>query len=203
MWWSLRARWPALAGSVLGRVVAASVDLGVDTTVCSITAGIASGLAGRLPRGGYQRVILGDRGGDARAEWLASNAPPRDVVATNVHCEQVRTTDTCVSRSFWVSSLTEHAVVLEGWAYQDAVMARHGVNGLRHFRQPAPDLALQRANDPAFTAPTTTGLATLRDECGARWLFADNRPGLSLPTVRAGRLRLPVRPPVTICRLRD
>jgi len=176
-WWALRARWPLLAGSGVAVLVAASVGLGVDTTVRSTSAGIRSVLAGRLPSAGTKRSFWVTAQEMRAAEWVASNAPPRDVVATNVHCELVRTTKTCISRSFWVSAVSEHAVALEGWAYQDSVMARHGVNGLPYFRQPAPDRALLRINDDAFTAPTETGLATLRDRYGARWLFADRRAG--------------------------
>ena len=143
-WWALRARWPVLAGSGLAVLVAASVGLGVDTTVRSTSAGIRSVVAGRLPSAGTKRSFWVTAQEMRAAEWVASNAPPRDVVATNVHCELVRTTKTCISRSFWVSAVSEHAVALEGWAYQDSVMARHGVNGLPYFRQPAPDRARPR-----------------------------------------------------------
>jgi hypothetical protein len=179
-WWALRAQWPVLAGSGLAVLVAVSVGLGVDTAVRSTSAGIRSVVAGRLPSAGTKRSFWVTAQEMRAAKWVASNAPPRAVVATNVHCELVRTTKTCSSRSFWVSAVTEraeHAVALEGWAYQPSVMARHGANGLPYFRQPAPDLSLRRLNDAAFTAPSTTGLATLRDKYGARWLFADDRAG--------------------------
>ena len=65
------------------------------------------------------------------AQWVARNAGPDDIVATNVHCENVKTPPAdCISRSFWVSAMTERAVVLEGWAYQPAAMTQHGVNNL-------------------------------------------------------------------------
>jgi hypothetical protein len=116
------------------------------------------------------------------AQWLARNARAGDVVATNVHCENVRPDAAgCTNRSFWVSALTERAVVLEGWAYQPATMAEHGTGGLPYYRQPAPDAERLRINDAAFARPTAEGLAELRDRYGARWLFADTRAGAVSP----------------------
>ena len=109
------------------------------------------------------------------------HAPTNDIVATNVHCENVTTTTDCISRSFWVSAVTEHAIVLEGWAYQPAVMAEHGDNGLPYFQQPAPDQERLRVNDAAFTDPTPAGLAQLRAKYHAKWLFADTRAGYVSP----------------------
>jgi hypothetical protein len=126
------------------------------------------------------------------ANWLARNAPADDIVATNVHCEAVTVTPGCISRSFWVSGLTEHAVVLEGWAYQPAVMAEHGVDGKAYYQQPAPDADRRRINDAVFTDPSPAAVAQLRERYHARWLYADTRAGVVSPllaTVATERFR--------------
>jgi hypothetical protein len=195
---AVRARSALVAGSGLAVLVAASVGLGVVTTVRSTTAGLRNAVTGVLPTTGVTRGFWVTEDEMRAGEWLALHAPPRDLVATNVHCEQVRPTHACASRSFWVSAMTEHAVALEGWAYQDSVMARHGAGGLSYFRQPAPDFALLHINDAAFRSPTQGGLATLRNHNGTRWLFADDRAGpVSTRLTRLAELRY--RSPSTAC----
>ncbi|WP_027342865.1 hypothetical protein [Hamadaea tsunoensis] len=115
------------------------------------------------------------------AQWLAANAPANDVVATNIHCENLVTEPNCINRSFWVSGLTEHRVVLEGWAYQEATQAAHGKDGLPYFKQPAPDLERLSINDQVFTNPTAEVVGRLQQQYGAHWLYADDRAGAVSP----------------------
>jgi len=71
-------------------------------------------------------------------------------------------------------------------------MAEHGVGGKAYYQQPAPDADRLRINDAVFTAPTAAGLARLRDDYRARWLYADTRAGVVSPllaTVATERFR--------------
>jgi hypothetical protein len=183
LWWLLRLRWTAtLAGGGVAVLVAGAVGLGVDTTYRDLEPQVRAAADGRLPTGGLEGRFWLSTEEMRAAQWLARNAPPDDIVATNVHCEGVRTPATdCTSRSFWVSAMTEHAVVLEGWAYQPAAMAEHGVDGRPYYLQPAPDAERLRINDAAFLGPTAEGLAALRDRFGARWLYADSRASAVSP----------------------
>lgn len=174
-WYVLRSRWPQLVGAGLAVVVAASIGLGLDSTLRYVQKPIESAFAGRLPSAGSKGAVWVSKDEMRAADWLARNAGDGDYVATNVHCEGVRTTDECINRSFWVSALTEHPVVLEGWSYQAVTQARHGDNGLPSFRAASPEPDRQRINDAVFSAPTAAGLAELRDRYGARWLYADTR----------------------------
>ncbi len=177
------ARWRVGAAGGLALLVAATIGLGVDTTRRNLAPWLRAISDGRSPTQGATRTFWVTADEMRAAQWLADNAPAGDYVATNVHCELVKTTADCVNRSFWVSALTEHAIVLEGWAYQEAVQARHGADGLPYFRQPAPDLDRWRVNDAAFAAPTAEGLKNLHDAYGARWLFADDRASPVSPTL--------------------
>jgi hypothetical protein len=182
LWWLLRRRRAAvLAGSGAALVVAAVIGLGVDSTVRGLVGPVGDAVAGRLPAAGSVGSFWVTANEARAAQWLARNAPAGDIVATNVHCETIRTTPGCISRSFWVSGLTEHAVVLEGWAYQPAVMAEHGVDGKAYYQQPAPDAERLRINDAAFTDPSPATLAQLRERYHARWLYADTRAGVVSP----------------------
>jgi hypothetical protein len=103
-----------------------------------------------------------------------------------------------------VSALTEHPVVLEGWAYQAVTQAKHGQNGLPSFRAPSPEPERQRINDAVFGAPTAAGVAELRLRYGARWLYADERAShvssslgdLAQVRYRAGTVTIYELPPV-------
>jgi hypothetical protein len=202
VWWLLRLRWPAMAGAGLAVLVAAGIGLGWDTTYRDVSARTEAAIDGKLPNPGSKGKFWVERSEMVAADWLARNAPPDDYVATNVHCEMVRTDAGCINRSFWVSALTEHAVVLEGWSYQPANQARHGENGVPYFKLDAPDLERRRINDAAFAAPTAPGLAELRDRYGARWLYADDRAGPVSPllaTLATERFRAG---PVTVYQLK-
>jgi hypothetical protein len=176
-WWLLRRRWRAMAGSGFAVLVAAGIGLGGDTTYRDLSGRTEAAIDGELPNPGSTGKFWVTESEMVVADWLAKNAPPEDYVATNVHCEMVTTDADCINRSFWVSALTEHAVVLEGWAYQPATEARHGANGIPYFKQDSPEPERRRINDAAFSAPTAQGLAELRDRYGARWLYADDRAG--------------------------
>jgi hypothetical protein len=183
IWWLARRRWTAaLAGAGVAVLVAGVVvGLGIDTTYRGLTGPVTNALNGKLPSHGHASTFYVTEKEMRGAQWLAKHAPTDDVVATNVHCENVVTTAYCTSRSFWVSALTEHAIVLEGWAYQPAVMAEHGHNGLPYFQQPAPNQERLRLNDAAFTDPTPAVLAQLQTKYHAKWLFADTRAGYVSP----------------------
>ncbi len=184
LWWLLRRRRPALAGAGAALLIAGAVGLGTDTTYRTLESATRKAIDGHLLTGGQQGRFWLSSAEMRAAQWLARNTPADDIVATNVHCEGVRTPATgCTNRSFWVSALTERAVVLEGWAYQPATMAEHGTDGLPYYMQPAPDPDRLRLNDAAFATPTAEDLATLRDRYGARWLYADTRAGPVSPTL--------------------
>lgn len=182
LWWLVRLRGRAvMAGAGLAVLVAGTIGLGIDTTYRAMAGGVSQVASGALPSTGTKGTFWVNRSEMVAAAWLANHAPTKDVIATNIHCEMVKTTGDCVNRSFWVGAITEHAVVLEGWAYQPSVQAKHGDNGLPYFKQPAPDLERLRINDAAFTNPTAAGLAELRDKYGAKWLYADTRATVVSP----------------------
>ncbi|GAA4969770.1 hypothetical protein GCM10025331_73680 [Actinoplanes utahensis] len=182
LWRLGRMRWKGLAGAGLAVLVAFGIGLGVNTTVRLMNGTAQSVADGKLPaRKGAKQQFWVTSAEMKAAAWLARNAPTEDIVATNVHCEMVRTDDKCINRSFWVSAHTEHAVLLEGWAYQPATQSRHGDDGLPYYRQPSPDPERRRLNDEAFSAPTAAGLAELRDRYGVRWLYAVNRASKIAP----------------------
>ncbi|MEU4563888.1 hypothetical protein AB0F72_36385 [Actinoplanes sp. NPDC023936] len=175
LWWLHRRRWPVLIGSGLAVLLAAGIGLGWATTWRGLSGQIEAAVSGKTPSTGTKGNFWVTANEMRAADWLAKNAPAEDYVATNVHCEMVKTDADCINRSFWVSALTEHAVVLEGWAYQPDTQSAHGDNGIPYFRQPAPQPERQRINDAAFSAPTAAGLAELREKYGAKWLYADKR----------------------------
>ena len=176
IWWLVRRRWTAaLAGAGVAVLVAGVVGLGIDATYRSLAPSAGEVLDGTIPDHGSTGKFWVTANEMRAAQWLARNAPTDDIVATNVHCENVTTTPDCTSRSFWVSAITEHAVVLEGWAYQPAVMEKHGVNGRPYFDQPEPDPERRRINDAVFADPTPAALAQLRHKYHAKWLYADAR----------------------------
>jgi hypothetical protein len=175
VWYLLRRRWPVLVGGGLALIVAASIGLGFDTTLRSMEGRTDGVYAGRLPSSGTKSSFWVTAEEMRAADWLAKHARDGEYVATNVHCELIRTDDKCINRSFWVSALTEHPVVLEGWAYQAATQAKHGQNNLPSFRAPSPEPERQRINDAVFGAPTAVGIAELRNRYKARWLYADER----------------------------
>lgn len=116
----------------------------------------------------------------AAARWVAENTPPRDVIATNLHCLRIVTRPSCDARSFWVSGLAERAVLVEGWAYTEAAHQANGQGGLGARQQPFADPKTFALNEAAFATPTQSGLDELYAR-GVRWLYADSRASAVSP----------------------
>ncbi|WP_028708387.1 hypothetical protein [Propionicicella superfundia] len=108
------------------------------------------------------------------ARWIAANVAEFDLVATNAHCLQVKTTPSCDARSFWVSGLGGRRVLVEGWPYTVAGREAHGRGGHGYFTADFSDPALLALNDAAFTEPTRDRLDELYGK-GVRYLLADQR----------------------------
>ncbi|MEU8329621.1 hypothetical protein [Micromonospora sp. NPDC048839] len=175
----------------------------VTIAVAGVTAAML-GASGAVAVGGVVRSVLTEpvpatgpqpyalTADEMRAAlWLDEHAAADDVVATNVHCRPVRTTQHCDARAFWVTGLGGHRTVVESWGYTDAVVAAHGVDNLGYARQNFPDQELLAFNDRVFTAPTMADLDRLRTRHGVRWLFADSRAGAVSPELaRLARVRL-------------
>ncbi|MEO6020687.1 MAG: hypothetical protein ABIP45_10620 [Knoellia sp.] len=116
------------------------------------------------------------------ARWVAKNTPSGDVIATNLHCVRIVTRPNCDARSFWVSGLSERAVLVEGWAYTEAAHEANGDNNLGSRQQPFSDRQMFELNEAAFVAPDKDGLNELHSR-GVRWLYADRRAGAVSPTL--------------------
>lgn len=114
------------------------------------------------------------------ARWLHDNATDTDIIATNVHCRERRSTPACEANAFWLSGLSERRVLVEGWAYTDQAMAANGVNGLLFSQQPFFDQELFALNEAAFYRPSAATMVSLHDR-GVRWLFADTHAGAVSP----------------------
>ncbi|KXK60823.1 hypothetical protein AWW66_16995 [Micromonospora rosaria] len=170
-----RGRWVAVANAgVAAALVGASVAEGVDLTVQWI-------VDEPRPPAAAERLVTAD---EMRAAlWLDGRAGADDVVATNVHCQPVRTYENCDARAFWVTGLGGRRALLESWGYSDAVVAEHGRDGRSYPLQPAPDPEVYALNQRVFTAPAAGDLARLRHEYGVRWLFADTRAGKVSPAL--------------------
>ena len=114
----------------------------------------------------------------AGTTWLRRHVPADDLVATNVHCVNTRTTPHCDSRAFWVTGLGEHQAFVESWGYTDEAQATAsaplapGQVRIPYAKQNFFDPARLRLNDSAFSAPTRAGLDQLYRD-GVRVLFAD------------------------------
>lgn len=112
----------------------------------------------------------------AAARWVAAEAEPFDLVATNVHCLNPPTRPGCDSRSFWVSGHTQRRVLVEGWGYTTQAHEQHGVDGVSSRAVPFHDQELLAINEAAFYTPTDEAMEALRG-LGVRWLFADATAG--------------------------
>jgi hypothetical protein len=183
------------SAAVMAAMFGASVAAGVDPTVARAVVGP---LPNPIPPG--QRPIITES--EMRAAlWLDAHAPNDEVVATNVHCQPVRTFKYCDARAFWVAGLGGHRTLVESWGYSDESVAANGRGGRSYGLQPAPNQDRYALNERAFTAPTPADLDRLRHEFGVRWLFADTRAGLVAPELATlAQVRL-VAGPVTIYEL--
>ncbi|GGO06081.1 hypothetical protein [Micromonospora parathelypteridis] len=191
------ARWRRRVPSPGGRRRAVTIAVaGVTAAMLGASGAVAVGgivrsvLTEPVPATGPQPYAL--TADEMRAAlWLDEHAADDDVVATNVHCRPVQTTQHCDARAFWVTGLGGHRTVVESWGYTDAVVAAHGVDNLGYARQNFPDRELLAFNDRVFTAPTIADLDRLRVQHGVRWLFADARAGAVSPELaRLAQVRL-------------
>ncbi|MEV4654735.1 hypothetical protein [Micromonospora sp. NPDC049301] len=173
----------ALAG-VTAALLSASVARGVDGAIRYVQVPPVSPVSAAQP----STVTAAEM---RAALWLDAHAADDDVVATNVHCQPVRTTAHCDARAYWVTGLGGHRTVVESWGYTDAALAAHGRRGLGYVRQDPPDPARFALNERVFRAPTVADLDRLRAEYRVRWLFADTRAGWVSPALAGlARVRL-------------
>ncbi|MFI7039631.1 hypothetical protein ACIBI0_23320 [Microbispora rosea] len=111
----------------------------------------------------------------AAARWLRAHSSPDDLVATDAHCRWGHESP-CDSRHFWLAALAERRVLVEGWTYTSANMARWRP-GVRVQDIPFRDQRLLRDNDAAVRDPASPAGRLLRDRYGVRWLVSERRPG--------------------------
>ncbi|GAA4701005.1 hypothetical protein GCM10023263_43440 [Phytohabitans rumicis] len=133
--------------------------------------------AHRQPNGGAYPTAALPASRVAAARWVYAHSDPDDVLATNVHCNEV-VKGLCDARAFWLSGYAERSVLVEGWTFAPRMMGLPG-----GAEEPFWDPALLAANDAAFYQPTSAGLAVLRAR-GVRWLVVDRSvrpesPGLT------------------------
>ncbi|RZU51755.1 hypothetical protein EV385_3588 [Krasilnikovia cinnamomea] len=188
----------AVARLVAATAVAAVLGCGIGTGAAAIVDNLRT--AQRSPVPLSNRLVTAAE--MRAAQWLDAHAGLDDVVATNVHCQPVRTRPGCDARAFWVAGLGGRRTLVESWGYSDAAVAANGVGDVKYMFQPPPDPAVYALNERAFTAPTTADLAELRRVHRVRWLFADRRAGPvspQLPELAVVRL---TDGPVTIYELR-
>ncbi|MEU8197791.1 hypothetical protein AB0C10_28830 [Microbispora amethystogenes] len=111
----------------------------------------------------------------AAARWLRAHSSPDDLVATDAHCRWGHESP-CDSRHFWLAALAERRVLVEGWTYTSANMARWRP-GVRVQDIPFRDPRLLRENDAAVRDPASPAARLLRDGYGVRWLVSERRAG--------------------------
>jgi hypothetical protein len=139
---------------------------------------IESATSAQSPRG---EVISTDAIDAAR--WLRDHSDPDQLVATNIHCVMdYPDRTTCDARHFWVSGYSERRILVEGWAYTREALEYALTHRVDYRTIPFWDPMLLEQNDRAFSNPSVQSLASLRDEFGVRWLFADlaENPGASI-----------------------
>ncbi|MBM0227192.1 hypothetical protein [Micromonospora sp. ATA51] len=171
-WPALVGRWPGLAGRGGLLLLTAVLVAGAPGLVMDAAA------AGKQPNGGAYPVVPMPASRVEAARWVHAHSDPDDVVATNVHCRAV-VDGWCDARTFWLSGYAERTVLVEGWAFAPRMV------GLPEGPYaPFWDADRLRANDAAFTAPTSAGLAALRDRYGVRWLVVDRAVAAESPTLR-------------------
>jgi hypothetical protein len=160
--------WRVLAVVAVAAVLGSSIGTGLDRTVQGLR-------QTPNPRGSSGRLVTTD---EMRAAlWLDQHVPNDDVVATNVHCQPIKTKPACDARAFWVAGLGGHRTVVESWGYSDEAVQANGVDGRKYVFQPAPYPAEFALNEQAFSNPTPAVLAQLRSQYKVKWLFADTRAG--------------------------
>lgn len=176
-WFVARRRLPRLAGLGVAVTVLAVAAASVPNTIAG---GADLVTAGRFPPGPVLRVAgLSLSGPEQRAAyWLREHSGTDDVVVTNTACLPPRRQPPgCDARGYLVSGLAGRRTLLEGWAYSQQALVRHGAGGLRYSRQPSPWPDRSALTRQVFTAPTPALLRRLRTEYGVRWVYADGQAG--------------------------
>lgn len=180
----------ALAIWALGRRVGAAA---VAVAIVGVAAG--PGLHQAMDGARYVHLILsevqerieqrqpGDRtiSPDEMAALDHVAALPTDaVLATNIHCQGVATSEHCDARAFWVAGHGRHRVLLGGWGYTTLGRSTQGDGGRYHVNNPYPDEQLFALNERAFTAPDEATFDELRER-GVTHLFADRQASAVAP----------------------
>jgi hypothetical protein len=106
-------------------------------------------------------------GTDKAANYVKNNSSINDVVATNRHCVGPEEKNTCISRIFTISALSERRTFIEGWAYTTCPVSEALNNSF--WNQP-----LLRLNQQVMTQSDAKSAAEL-SKYGVQWLFIDLR----------------------------
>ena len=113
----------------------------------------------------------------AALQYMTLHVPTDAVVATNVHCQGVRSTEYCDARAFWVAGVGQRQVLLGGWAYTTLGRSTQGQGGRAHVVNPYPDQQLYALNERAFQHPDDATFSALKAK-GVTHIFADRRASL-------------------------
>jgi len=106
-------------------------------------------------------------GTEKAADYIKKNSSINDVVATNRHCVGPEEKNTCISRIFTISALTERRTFIEGWAYTTCPVSEALNNSF--WDQP-----LLRLNQQVMTQSDAKSAEEL-SKYGVQWLFIDLR----------------------------
>ena len=106
-------------------------------------------------------------GTEKAADYIKKNSSINDVVATNRHCVGPEEKNTCISRIFTISALSERRTFIEGWAYTTCPVSEALNNSF--WNQP-----LLRLNQQVMTQSDGKSAAEL-SKYGVQWLFIDLR----------------------------
>jgi len=169
LWLLLARRVPAMRGRGAAVLLTGVLVAGAPGLVLDAAA------AERYPNGGAYPVVPMPASRVAAARWVREHSDPDDVIATNVQCRAV-VNGWCDARTFWLSAYAERSVLVEGWAFAPRMVGQP-----QGPYAPFWDPRRLAVNDAAFTAPTVTGLALLRDRYGVRWLVVDREVGAESP----------------------
>jgi hypothetical protein len=176
-WLFLVRRHPALGG--LGLALLVFVPVGISGAFIAGTA-----WAARDARPYYSSTWRVYPDEQAAALWLGSHSKPDDVVVTNTACRPAGPQlPGCDARGYVVSGLAGRRTLIEGWAYTQQAMARHGVAGKRYNVQPSPWPDRTALTRQVLAAPTTEVLDRLYRDFGVRWIYADGRNGKVSPVL--------------------
>ncbi|GAA1308846.1 hypothetical protein Psi02_25340 [Planotetraspora silvatica] len=171
---------------VLVMMTAAAVPAAWQTRLQLLVDGTAASVAEDADEG----PVTTPPGAMAAARWLRAHSEPDDLIATNEHCRWGGETP-CDSRHFWVTALSERRVLVEGWAYTPANLARWRP-GAPLLSSPFWDGERLRVNDAVFTSPSAASVERLRDRYGVAWLVADESrvpPGADIGAYATLRFR--------------